>query len=67
MKGFVPNEDDVNSYLSIADLDKDGKITLQEFEKLILKTLKKPWVKMMFEFEKIHLLNLLKQTNLFDF
>jgi Ca2+-binding EF-hand superfamily protein len=37
---YQPSREDVRSYLKMVDTDGDGKITLAEFEEIILRSLK---------------------------
>jgi len=38
-KGFNPSSSDLNTYSRVLDIDQDGKITQEDFEKLALKYL----------------------------
>ena len=38
---FIASKEDVRSYMKMVDSDGDGKITLDEFETLVLKSLEK--------------------------
>jgi Ca2+-binding EF-hand superfamily protein len=37
---YLPSKEDVRSYLKMVDTDGDGKVSLPEFEEIILKSLK---------------------------
>lgn len=39
-KNYQPSREDVKSYMKMVDSDGDGKITLAEFEEIILRSLK---------------------------
>ena len=36
---FNPKPEDISSWMEMADSDKDGKVTLEDYEKLILNSL----------------------------
>ena len=38
---FTPKPEDISSWMEMADSDKDGKVTLEDYEKLILNSLEK--------------------------
>lgn len=39
-QNYQPTKDDIKSYMKMVDTDGDGKITLGEFEEIILRSLK---------------------------
>ena len=39
-QNYQPSKEDVKSYMKMVDADGDGKITLNEFEEIILRSLK---------------------------
>lgn len=39
-QNYKPSRDDVKSYMKLVDTDGDGKISLPEFEEIILRSLK---------------------------
>jgi Ca2+-binding EF-hand superfamily protein len=39
-QNYQPSREDVRSYMKMVDTDGDGKITLTEFEEIILRSLK---------------------------
>ena len=46
MNSFVPSKDDVQSWLAMGDSNKDGKVSLEEYEEVILNSLKKAGIKL---------------------
>ena len=42
---FVPSEDDVKVWMKMTDTDSDGKVTLEEYEDLVIKSLKNAGIK----------------------
>lgn len=42
---FKPTHDDVKSYMRMVDSNQDGKVSLEEFEEIILVSLKKAGIK----------------------
>ena len=38
---YKPSQDDVKSYMRMVDTNSDGKVTLEEFEEIILLSLQK--------------------------
>ena len=39
-QNYTPSKEDVRSYMKMVDTDGDGKVSLNEFEEIILKSLK---------------------------
>lgn len=39
-QNYQPSKDDVRTYMKMVDSDGDGKITLSQFEEIILRSLK---------------------------
>ena len=37
---YSPSRDDVRSWMAMTDTNKDGKVTLPEYERLVLRSLK---------------------------
>lgn len=37
---FVPTKNDIDSYMQMVDINKDGLISLNEYETLVLKSLR---------------------------
>ncbi len=40
-----PTQEDVHSWMQMTDLDGDGKVTLQDYERLIISSLEKVGIK----------------------
>jgi hypothetical protein len=43
---YIPTEEDVKIWMEMADLDKDKKVSLPEYEHLIIKSLEKVGIKL---------------------
>ena len=46
MNNFVPSKDDVQSWLAMGDTNRDGKVSLEEYEEVVLNSLKKAGIKL---------------------
>jgi Ca2+-binding EF-hand superfamily protein len=42
---FNPSTEDVKSWMKMTDLDGDGKVTLEDYENLIIRSLEKVGIK----------------------
>jgi Ca2+-binding EF-hand superfamily protein len=42
---FEPNQEDIRSWMKMTDLDGDGKVSLQDYENLIIRSLERVGIK----------------------
>ena len=46
MTNYTPSKDDVSSWLDMGDTNKDGKVSLEECEEVVISSLRKAGIKL---------------------
>ena len=49
---YLPSQEDVKSWIKMTDVNDDGKISLDEYEFLVLRSLEKAGIKIEYMWEK---------------
>lgn len=46
MNNYAPSREDVRSWMAMSDSNRDGRVSLQEYEELIIRSLKNAGIKL---------------------